>query len=213
MIINFAAQGKHFTKLFYFCFSLFYLQNFQVSAQQNLSYFLPDGTTYNEDISTPEEIIGFEVGEWHISHDRLVKYMETLAKESDRIIIEEFGYTYEKRPQVLLTITSAQNLAKIEELKAQHRSITDPEKSRSLDLTNMPAVLYMGFSIHGNEPSGTNASLAVAYHLAAAEGNEIDDILKNTIILLDPSFNPDGLDRFASWALEEGTTRLRSAKI
>ena len=60
--------------------------------------------------------------------------------------------------------------------------------------------MYQGFSIHGNEPSGANAGLAAAYYLAAAQGNKIDDLLNNTVILFDPSFNPDGLQRFAYWA-------------
>ena len=64
----------------------------------------------------------------------------------------------------------------------------------------MPVVTYMGFSIHGNEPSGSNASLLVAYYMAAAEGPEIDNMLRNSVVLLDPSFNPDGLNRFATWA-------------
>ena len=64
----------------------------------------------------------------------------------------------------------------------------------------MPVVVYQGFSIHGNEPSGSNAALAVAYYLAAAQGQKVDELLNNTIILFDPSLNPDGLQRFAYWA-------------
>ncbi len=64
----------------------------------------------------------------------------------------------------------------------------------------MPIVVYQGFSIHGNEPSGSNAALAVAYYLAAAQGSEIEKLLNETVILFDPSYNPDGLQRFAYWA-------------
>jgi len=64
----------------------------------------------------------------------------------------------------------------------------------------MPLVVYQGFSVHGNEASAVNASVLLAYYLAAAEGNEIETLLKNTIILLDPSLNPDGVQRFAYWA-------------
>ena len=68
------------------------------------------------------------------------------------------------------------------------------------NFNDLPLVVYQGFSIHGNEPSGSNASLLLAYYLAASKSNFIDDLLENTIILLDPSFNPDGLQRFAYWA-------------
>jgi hypothetical protein len=63
----------------------------------------------------------------------------------------------------------------------------------------MPAVFYVGFSIHGNEASGVNAALLVAYHLAAAQGPEIENALQNTVILFDPCYNPDGMQRFSSW--------------
>lgn len=178
---------------------IFFFNSFISLAQNDLDYYLPDGQRYNSRIPVPKEVIGHEVGEWHVSHDRLVNYMATLANASERITIEQFGETYEKRPLVLLTITSPENHKNIEEIKRQHHLLTRPDRSANLDLNEMPAVLYMGFSIHGNEPSGSNASLAVAYHLAAATGEEIDKTLDNTVILLDPSFNPDGLNRFASW--------------
>ena len=65
----------------------------------------------------------------------------------------------------------------------------------------MPLVVYQGYSIHGNEPSGANAGmLLIAYYLAAAEGDYINELLDNTVVsLFDPSYNPDGLNRFASW--------------
>ncbi len=169
------------------------------NAQVDLSYYLPDSIDYNPVIPTPKSIIGHEVGEWHISHDRLVNYMYALDKASDRISLEVTGYTHEARPLLLLTITSPQNHQNIEAIQTQHLQLTDPGKSGSLDTKNMPAVFYIGHSIHGNEPSGSNASLLTAYYLAAAQGKEIEEYLNNTVILLDPSFNPDGLHRFSSW--------------
>jgi len=71
---------------------------------------------------------------------------------------------------------------------------------KSGDLSKVPAVLYQGFSIHGNEPSGGNAALMVAYYLAAAPYSELAKLLDNNIILFDPCYNPDGFNRFASWA-------------
>ena len=169
-------------------------------GQVDLAYYLPDGVAYDPKIPTPKSIIGHEVGEWHISHDRLVNYMYALDKASDRITLEQTGLTYEDRPLLLLTITSPKNHQNIESLRTQHLQLSDPQKSGSLDVKNMPVVFYLGCSIHGNEPSGANAGLAMAYHLAAAQGPEIEKYLENTIVLFDPSFNPDGLHRFSSWA-------------
>ncbi len=166
-----------------------------ISAQKvDLSYYLPK-ESYNANIPTPKSVIGHEVGEWHVSHDKLVEYMKALAKASDRISIENRGTTFEGRPLLLLTITSPENHQNIENIRKQHIAATD---NSSMKRNDAPIVVYQGFSIHGNEPSGSNASLAMAYYLAAS--NQIDDMLKNTVILFDPSFNPDGLQRFAYWA-------------
>jgi len=166
---------------------------------QELEYYLPEGVNYNPDIPRPEEVIGHQVGQWHVTHDKLVQYMLALADASDRVVIENRGETFEGRPLLLLTITSVENHQRLEELRLQHLRITEEDLPDST-LDQIPVVIYQGFSIHGNEPSGSNAGLAYAYHLAAAQGTEIESQLAQTIVLFDPSFNPDGLQRFAYWA-------------
>ena len=150
-------------------------------AQPDMSYFLPDEVMYDTMIPTPSSIIGHQVGEAHVSHDKLVQYMQALDKASDRITLEITGHTHEGRPLLLLTITSPENHANIESIRAQHLQLTDPSRSGSLDIANMPAVFYIGCSIHGNEASGANAGLLIAYHLAAARNAELENTLRNTI--------------------------------
>ena len=189
------VTNSNFTRMKKIVFFLF-LVCFTMSAQKvDLSYYLPN-ERYNSEIPTPKEIIGHEVGEWHVTHDKLVMYMRALAKASDRITIEERGKTYEDRPLLLLTITSPNNHKNLEEIRKKHIDATN-DTSVS---TDNPVVVYQGFSIHGNEPSGSNAALAVAYYLAASVSSETQNLLDNTVILFDPSFNPDGLQRFAYWA-------------
>ncbi|WP_394970629.1 M14 family metallopeptidase [uncultured Croceitalea sp.] len=183
-------------------FTFFLLSiTFTISAQNNISldYYLPQDISYDESIPKPSEIIGHEVGEWHVTHDKLVFYMQALAKTSDRITIETRGETFEGRPILLLTITSAKNHQNLEQIRTDHIALSE-NGSSSLNTSAMPIVVYQGFSIHGNEPSGSNAALAYAYYLAAAQGQEIETMLDNMVVLLDPSFNPDGLQRFAYWA-------------
>ncbi len=138
-----------------------------VFSQHSLDYYLPDDVSYNEEIPTPKEILGHEVGEWHVTHDKLVSYMYTLAEASDRITLKEYGRTHEHRPLILLTITSPDNHASIDLIKENQNRLSDPEQSGDLDVSNMPAIVKMGYSVHGNEPSGSNASLVAAYHFAA----------------------------------------------
>ena len=170
-----------------------------IFGQVDLNYFLDANHPYNKNIPTPKELLGYNVGEWHVSHDQLVSYMECLAAVSDRISIENRGTTFEGRPLLLLTITSPENHSKIVDLQKTHQQLTE-SGSENIDIQKQPLVLYQGFSIHGNEPSGANAGLLLAYHLAASQSPETIALLNDLIILFDPSFNPDGLQRFSYWA-------------
>lgn len=193
-------------KFIFIVFSV--LTGFFLSAQE-LSYYLPDSVQYNPAIPKPKEIIYHNVGEYHVTHDRLVGYMQALAKAApDRIKLENIGATYEGRPQILLIITSPKNHQNLEQIRQQHVQLTDPSKSAALNTDNMPVVLYIGHSIHGNEPSGANAALLSAYYLAAGQGASIEDLLNNVVILFDPSFNPDGLQRFSTWVNQHRSKNL-----
>ena len=164
-----------------------------------ITYYLPD-LEYDPSIPTPEEFLGWQIGDWHISHDLLQAYMQTLAASTDRATIEVIGRTYEDRPLLNLVFTSPANHARLDELRQQHLNWSRADGGlRAGDLATVPAVLYQGFSIHGNEPSGGNAAPLVAYYLAAAPESAVGELLEN-IIVFDPAYNPDGFNRFASWA-------------
>ncbi|WP_081681342.1 M14 metallopeptidase family protein [Flectobacillus major] len=163
------------------------------------SYYLPQNVSYDPAIPTPQQYFGFQVGDWHIQHEQLVGYMKKIAEVSNRVKITEYGRTYENRPLLLLTISSPKNLANIDQIKAEHHKIVEPDKANSLKTENMPVVVWMGYSVHGNEASGTNAAPLAVYYLAAAQGAEIDSLLNESVILVDPRINPDGGERFSSW--------------
>jgi hypothetical protein len=154
---------------------------------------------YNSSIPTPESVIGHQVGEFHVSHDKLSHYVQELSKSSKRVKLVKRGKTYENRTSWLMIITSESNHSNLEEIRQQHLRLSD-SKNIDIDTSNMPIVVYQGFSVHGDEPSGSNASLLLMYHLLASDSDETKELLDNTVILLDPSFNPDGLQRFSQWA-------------
>ena len=195
MRIKFNRMKKG-TLLFFLFLSI---KTFTQEYHVKLDYFLPKNISYNQDIPTPASVIDHEIGDWHITHDKLVQYMYALAESSDRISIENRGRTFEGRPLLLLYISAPNNLSNLEKIRENHIALTE-NGSDNIEVTKMPIVVYQGFSIHGNEPSGSNAALAVAYYLAAAQGSEIENLLNETVILFDPSYNPDGLQRFAYWA-------------
>ena len=168
-------------------------------AQVADSYYLPQNVTYDAKIPTPKQFLGYQTGEWHVPYDQLLNYLKKISELSDRFKMVEYGRTYENRPLYLMTVSSPKNLAAIEQIKAQHLQLSDPSISDKLDTKQMPIVVWMGYSVHGNEASGTNSVPMVAYYLAAAQGGEIDALLNEAVILIDPRINPDGGERFANW--------------
>ena len=124
--------------------------------------------------------------------------MEILAEKSERIEISKTGESFEGRPLILLTITSKKNHDRIEEIRTNHLNLNSSNEIQN-DFKNMPVVIYQGYSIHGNEPSGSNAAMLYAYYLAANNNPTHLKTLDNVVILLDPAMNPDGLQRFANW--------------
>ena len=183
---------KKITLIIIFLFSI------NINSQTHLSYYFENSEKFDKTIPKPSEVIGHEVGEWHVTHDKLVQYMYALANSSDRIIIEETGKTYEDRPLLILKISSEENIKNLESIRKKHLEISNGLKKS--DFQNMPSIVYQGYSVHGNEASASNAALLGIYFLAASNNPETIEILNNTVILFDPCLNPDGLQRFAYWA-------------
>ena len=151
----------------------FYCTGSIAIAQVPLSYYLAQNVTYDDKVPSPEKFFGFQVGDQHVSHDQIVAYMKELDRTSSRVTLEEYARTYENRPCLLLTITSTDNQKNIESIRQQHLKLSDPAQSAGVNVENMPAVVWLGYSVHGNEPSGANANLMVSYFLAAAQGAEV----------------------------------------
>ena len=127
--------NKHEIPIFLFigCYIKLFSQNQTV----DLNYFFShQETIFDDSIPTPESIVGHQIGEWHITHDKLLQYMEVLAKSSDRIKIENRGFTYEDRPLILLTITSPENHQNIDQIKKEHKEISNGKKFDSYN--NIP---------------------------------------------------------------------------
>ncbi|MDX2432355.1 MAG: hypothetical protein QNK35_15565, partial [Bacteroides sp.] len=133
-------------------------------SQLNLDYYLPDGSYFDE-IPAPEEVLGHQVGEWHMSHDQLNWYLMELAEASDRVIYKEYARSYENRPLFHLIITSPENQERLEEIRKKHLMLSDPGLSSSVDISTMPVIVRLGYGVHGNESSASNASALVAYYL------------------------------------------------
>ena len=160
--------------------------------------FYVEGITYDSAIPRPELIIGHPLGHRIARNDLLVQYMLTIAEISDRITVETIAHTHEGRPILALTITAPENHNRIDEIKAAHLALNDPESDQEV-AADMPVVTWLNYGVHGAEVSSTDSSMAVAYHLAAAQGSAIEETLSNSVIILIAVFNPDGNSRMSAW--------------
>ncbi len=162
-------------------------------------YFFPAGQNFDSAIKSPEEFLGYPVGEYHTRHDRMVSYFQYLAEASDRASFQTIGMTYEQRPQIVLTVTTPQNHNNLETIRLEHLKISDPNQVLP-DISKMPAIITLGYNVHGNEPSSSEAALLTAYYLVASNSSETENYRANSVIFIDPAYNPDGRDRHTNWA-------------
>jgi len=167
---------------------LFTVPLVHVNAAQVAS-FLPKNQHYDAQIPTPNKVLGFGLGERHLRHDQLSHYFNVLAQTSARIKLTQIGVTNQFRPQFLATISSPENLKNLDAILSKRQN---PQ-------AESPLVIWLGYSVHGDEISGANAALAVAYHLAASQNESMKNMLAHTVIVMEPSINPDGMDRFVNW--------------
>lgn len=162
-------------------------------------------TDYDPNIPTLEQVVGFDFGRGITLVHEAMNYSKELAKASDKVHYLEHGRSYEGRPLAKLFISSAANIAKMESFKKSYQAIADPRKTSEEQLTSLvadlPVLVLLQESVHGNEISGTDSGLLLAYHLAAAKNNaEIDKILDQTMVMIEITQNPDGRDRFVNFS-------------
>ncbi|NNF57712.1 MAG: peptidase M14 [Rhodothermaceae bacterium] len=164
-------------------------------------YGAPGTTGYNSVIPTPEAVLGYRIGERHTTPAEAVRYVQAVAEASDRVVMAEHGTTFGGRPLVHAFVASPAQHARLGAIRQQNLRLSEaPETVTDAELAAMPVVVYLGYSVHGNEASGTEAALLTLYHLAAGEGPAVERVLDEAVVLIDPLLNPDGRDRFADWA-------------
>lgn len=188
---------------------LLFIISVNTSSQTNLSYYFSEDMAPGNNISTPKEITGYQVGDWHFSHDQLITYARSIAEESNRVQIFEYARSWENRPLVYLVFTDPDNHGELEVIRKNHIQTTkygDQAKPGLLD----PLVIHLGYSVHGNESSASNSSMLTMYYLAASKEDWLKDFLKDNIIIVDPCLNPDGFARHSSWINQNRSQNLVS---
>ena len=154
---------------------------------------------YDPRVPTPRSVLGYEVGERFTPHHLLMRYLERLAATSARIRLDTVAHSFEGREVMLVVATSEANQRRLEGIRADARRLADPRGASLAELTavanRIPAITWLGYTVHGNEASGTEAAIAMLYQLAAGQDAETRMILDSTVVLIDPLQNPDGHER------------------
>ncbi len=150
--------------------------------------------TLSSQLQSPDEFLGFEKGEKFIFHHDIVRYFEHCAANSDRMILQEYGKTYQGRPLLHATIGQANDITNIDEIRAKHLESMEGGSS------TQHAVVWLSYGVHGNEAGATNSSPHVLYQLLSGPESDLEDI----IVLIDPSLNPDGYSRYTNWYNDNG---------
>ena len=158
-------------------------------------------TAYDPAVPTPRAVLGYELGERFTPHHLLLRYIERVALASKRVRLDTLARTFEGREVVLVIATSEANLRRLAEIKGAAGKLADPRGQGAAELSSLvastPAIVWLGYTVHGNEASGTEAAIAGIYQLAAGTDAETRMILDSTVVLIDPVQNADGHERHA----------------
>ncbi len=176
--------------------SIAILVNIQFLSAQS-EYFFPKATKLDATVPTPEKFLNYGIGTHYTRHDQIVAYFRELARVSNRVHVQAIGRTYEEREQIVVTFTSPENYNRLEDIRKEHVTLVDP--SKPIIDSKAPVIIHLGYGVHGNETSSTEVSLLTGYYLAASQDDETNKWLKEAVIFIDPSLNPDGRDRAANW--------------
>ncbi|WP_291841976.1 M14 metallopeptidase family protein [Maricaulis sp.] len=162
----------------------------------------PFEVRYDPAIPDARAAFGYEFGEEITPPQDAIDYLYTLeAAAPDRVEVVEYARSWEGRPLAYAVIAAPDVLARADEIRAGLASLADPRgldaASRAALIADLPAVVWLSYGVHGNEISSTDAGLRTAYHLLAAQDDPmVESILANTIVVIDPTQNPDGRNRF-----------------
>lgn len=189
------------------------LRSLPPSPLPGLTYDAPffPGAEYDPSVPSPDSILGFPVGSKAATPAQIEAVITALADNSPRVKLVRYATTHEGRGLHYLVIASETNLESIDSLQADYARLADPRSLKTRDgdkLTDtLPALAWMAYSIHGDELSGADAAIAVAYHLAAGTGVDVQELLENLVVIIDPLMNPDGRARCLTMVAQNRTSQ------
>jgi hypothetical protein len=160
--------------------------------------FFPD-SQHDSALPSPDTILGVPAGSRVASHDEVLAAYRLWDSASERMKLFPYGRTHEGRQLVYAVITSPENHARLESwLASRFEGDVPKERDASADesfAAEKPIVVWLGYGIHGDEPSATDAALVMGWHLCAGTSPDVTALLDDMVIVIDPCLNPDGRER------------------
>ncbi len=150
------------------------------------------GTVFSQEIQSPQEFLGYEIGARFTRHHKVVEYFKYVSSNLTNVQLEKYGETNEHRPLYVTYISSQENIDNLENIRKENLSQTG---IISGDADNKKAIVWLSYNVHGNEASSTEASMLTLYELVTSK----KAWLENTVVIMDPCINPDGRDRYVNW--------------
>ncbi|MBC7790322.1 MAG: hypothetical protein H7Z74_10285 [Anaerolineae bacterium] len=174
------------------------------SLRDDRAFSFYDRGPYRASVPRPESILGYDVGLMNTQFAAQERTLLAIAEAAkDRVRIEEIGSSYERRTMRLYIISAPENIARLDAIRADLDKIADPRGQSQAELNAIvartPAVVWINESVHGNESPGFETAMQTLFQLAASEEPATMSALKNVIVVLNPSTNPDGHERFTVW--------------
>lgn len=159
--------------------------------------------SYDPSIPTLQQVLGFEPGEQIATPEEIHRYLRALEAASPRIKITPIGKSWEGRDLMFVYIGSEANIARLDEIREKMQALADPRRTNqaaaSALIEDLPALVNLSYAVHGNELSPGDAALLTAYHLLAAQNDEVvNRIRANVLVQMDPLQNPDGRNRWVN---------------
>lgn len=170
------------------------------------SHILPsyiESSDLDSSIPTPASVLGYTVGDRAVRYEPLIRYLKILADASNLVTMTEYARTHEGRALYYLTITSEGNHARLDQIKIQNAKLADPRtltdaREGEQIIQTLPGIAWLAYSIHGDEMSGVDSAVQIAYLLVAARDPKTRSMLDELVIHIDPIENPDGRERHLS---------------
>ncbi len=159
---------------------------------------------YRAEVPKPQTVLRYDVGDMHTTYAQMEAYINAVQKAApERVRIFDIGLTNEYRMQHIVAISSPQNIARLDDIKAANTRLTDPRTTNAgaanSIIQNNPAIAWMAYTIHGNESASFEAMMQVIYQLSASNEPATQEVLNNEVTLIITGENPDGHERFVTW--------------